>query len=193
MSDAPFDPEKFWNDAQFLRNEVSTFADTIIAMNPGNPWTALTCAEAEQLACIFSAAGRTDAYHHLIHQHALGDEAEEVDFHQDMLDGEAPPVPLGKDATEEAEALRQMVHGKDGGRSPDPQVSFTPCITGKVEVDGAVSEFMLPLDNDSVGFSQWGAPNEVLWSRVSLLDGLSGEAREWWAANKPEEDDDAQS
>lgn len=75
---------------------------------------------------------------------------------------------------------------------PDPadNVSYSPCLKGKVLVDGAVSEFMIPLENDSVGFSQWGAPDEVLWQRVPLLHNLSFPAREWWAANKPEEDHD---
>lgn len=75
---------------------------------------------------------------------------------------------------------------------PESPVSYSPCLMGKVEIEGAVSEFMIPLENDSVGFSQWGAPNETLWERVALLDNLSGPAREWWADNKPaEEDDDA--
>lgn len=86
------------------------------------------------------------------------------------------------------EAIKKII-------APEPAspVSYNPCLQGKVLIDGAESDFLISLDNDSVGFSQWGAPNEVLWARVSLLDGLSGEAREWWAANKPEEDDDAQS
>jgi hypothetical protein len=71
--------------------------------------------------------------------------------------------------------------------APSP-VSYAPCITGHVEIEGAVSEFMIPLDNDSVGFSQWGAPNEVLWARVELLNNLSGPAREWWSENRPEDD-----
>lgn len=83
-----------------------------------------------------------------------------------------------------------MSNPTEGGRRSDPKVSFTPCITGKVEIDGAVSEFMLPLDNDSVGFSQWGAPDEVLWARVALLDSFAEKAREWWAENKPEDEDE---
>lgn len=71
---------------------------------------------------------------------------------------------------------------------PDP-VTYAPCLTGRVEAAGTVSEFMIPLEDDSVGFSQWGAPTEVLWSRVELLDNLSGQAREWWADNKPEDPD----
>lgn len=73
--------------------------------------------------------------------------------------------------------------------APSP-VSYAPCITGKIEAGGAVSEFLLPLDRDDVGFSQWGAPNETLWQRVGLLDTLSGSAKEWWAENKPEEGED---
>lgn len=71
---------------------------------------------------------------------------------------------------------------------PESTVSYDPCITGKVEIEGAVSEFMLPLGNDSVGFSQWGADNETLWQRVDLLENLAIKAREWWAENAPEED-----
>lgn len=73
---------------------------------------------------------------------------------------------------------------------PASPVSYNPCLQGKVLIDGAESDFLIPLDNDSVGFSQWGAPNEVLWQRVALLDSLSGPAREWWADNQPEEGPD---
>ena len=164
---------------EFLLNEVLTFADTVMALQPGNPWTALTCGEAEQLACIFAAAGRRDVYHHIIHQHALGDEAEEVDFHVDMLDGEAPPVPLGKEATEQAEELRIMVH-PEGGRESDPSpVSHAPCAQGTIDIGGVTSQFLLPLVNDSVRYSQWGASNTVLGDRVDLLDAMAGAAREW--------------
>ena len=73
---------------------------------------------------------------------------------------------------------------------PESPVSHNPCIQGKVLIDGAESDFLIPLEHDSVGFSQWGAPNEVLWQRVALLDSLSGPAREWWLDNKPEEGSD---
>lgn len=195
MSDKIPQPPFGGSDLRFLLNEVLTLADTVMELSPGNPWTNLTCSEAEQFACIFAAAGRADAYHHVIHQHAIMDDAEEVEFHLEMMDGEKPPIPLGEAATDEAEQLRQALLVSDsdpeGGRTTDPSpVSYAPCLTGKVEIEGAVSEFMIPLDNGSVGFSQWGAPNEVLWSRVDLLDNLSGPAREWWADNRPEEDND---
>lgn len=86
------------SDLVFLLNEVLTFADTIMELNPGNPWTALTCSEAEELACIFAAAGRQDAYDHIIHQHSLEDDAEEVDFHLSLYGIDStPPKPLGKE------------------------------------------------------------------------------------------------
>lgn len=66
---------------------------------------------------------------------------------------------------------------------PESPVSHAPCIQGTIEIGDATSEFLIPLANDSVGFSQWGAPNEVLWSRVALLDELSGPAREWASDN----------
>lgn len=91
---------------------------------------------------------------------------------------------------EELERARELVALIVTDTTPSP-VSYAPCLTGKVEIEGAVSEFMIPLENDSVGFSQWGAPNEVLWSRVELLDTLSGPAREWWADNRPEGEPDA--
>lgn len=73
---------------------------------------------------------------------------------------------------------------------PASPVSYNPCLQGKVLIDGAESDFLIPLENDSVGFSQWGAPDVVLWSRVELLDNLAAPARLWWADNKPEEDSD---
>jgi hypothetical protein len=74
---------------------------------------------------------------------------------------------------------------------PSP-VSYDPCITGKVEIGGQTSEFLLPLDNDSVRYSQWGADNTVLWPRTDLMDALAGAAREWALDNlRTEEDDNA--
>lgn len=88
---APRKPsEKMWVDRTlhenrlFLQNEVLTAADTVLEMNPGNPWTALTCGEAEALACIFAAAGRQDVYDHIIMQHAAEDEPDEMQFHKEM-------------------------------------------------------------------------------------------------------------
>lgn len=85
-------------DLRFLLNEVLTAADMIIELVPaGDVFTSMTCGEAEALACVFAAAGRADAYHHIIYHHALEDDAEEVEFHLSMLDGETPPQPLGKE------------------------------------------------------------------------------------------------
>lgn len=99
-----------------------------------------------------------------------------------QFSGEGKSKHLNITATQ-YEAIKKII-------APEPAspVSYNPCLQGKVLIDGAESDFLISLEHDSVGFSQWGAPNEVLWSRVALLDGLSGEAREWWAANKPEED-----
>lgn len=99
------------SDLLFLLNETLTAGDVILGLSPGNPWIHFTCSEAETLACVFAAAGRADVYHHIIHQHALEDEAEEVDFHLSMMDGEKPPIPLGKVSTDEAEQLRRAVNG----------------------------------------------------------------------------------
>jgi len=62
---------------------------------------------------------------------------------------------------------------------PESPVSHAPCIQGTIDIAGLKSEFLIPLANDSVGFSQWGAGTPVLWTRVDLLDELSGKAREW--------------
>ena len=77
---------------------------------------------------------------------------------------------------------------------PESPVSYDPCIQGTIDTGGRRSEFMLPLDRDDVGFSQWGADNETLWARVDLLDELSKAAKEWALDNlrsDEEEDHDA--
>ena len=77
---------------------------------------------------------------------------------------------------------------------PESPVFYAPCIQGTIEAKGRKSEFMLPLDRDDVGFSQWGADNTVLWERVELLDELSKAAKEWALDNlrsDEEEDPDA--
>lgn len=75
---------------------------------------------------------------------------------------------------------------------PESPVSYDPCIQGTVEIEGRTSEFLILLDRDDVGFSQWGADNTVLWERVSLLDPLSVAAKEWALENlNREEDGDA--
>lgn len=62
---------------------------------------------------------------------------------------------------------------------PASPVSHDPCIQGVIEIEGRKSEFLIPLVDDSVRYSQWGADNLTLWPRVDLLDGLAGAAREW--------------
>lgn len=74
---------------------------------------------------------------------------------------------------------------------PPSKVSHAPCITGRIEIGGQASEFMLPLDNDSVRYSQWGADNIVLGQRVDLLEGMGDAARDWyWADGRPDEDNE---
>lgn len=75
---------------------------------------------------------------------------------------------------------------------PSP-VSHDPCVSGKIEIGGQVSEFLLPLLNDSVRYSQWGADNTVLWPRTDLLDAMAGAAREWALDNLRSEDDEEES
>lgn len=100
--------EKMWvnrarhEDLLFLQNEVALAADEVLVLDPGNPWQYFTCSEVEKLACMFAAAGRRDVYDHIIHQHALEDEAEEVDFHLAMYDGATPPKLLGKEHPDES-------------------------------------------------------------------------------------------
>jgi hypothetical protein len=103
---APRKPtEKMWVDRTlhenrlFLQNEVLLAADEVMLLDPGNPWQYFTCKEAEMLACIFAAAGRKDVYDHIISQHALEDEAEEIDFHLEMRAGEPGP-PLGRESAD---------------------------------------------------------------------------------------------
>lgn len=62
---------------------------------------------------------------------------------------------------------------------PASPVSHAPCIQGTIEIGQRSSEFLIPLDRDDVGFSQWGADNTVLWARVDLLDEMSKTAKEW--------------
>jgi hypothetical protein len=70
---------------------------------------------------------------------------------------------------------------------PPAPVSYAPCITGKIEIGGRVSEFMIPLDPESsTQYSQWGADNTVLWPRTDLLEKMHEVAREWVLDN-PEE------
>lgn len=83
------------------------------------------------------------------------------------------------------------VEGPTPPKEPASPVSYDPCITGTVEIAGIKSEFLLPLVNDSVRYSQWGADNTVLWPRVDLMDALAGAAREWALDNiRPWGDED---
>jgi hypothetical protein len=75
---------------------------------------------------------------------------------------------------EQYEAIKKIIAPED----PSP-VSYDPCIQGTVEIAGRKSEFLILLDRDDVGFSQWGADNTVLWARVDLLDEMSKAAKEW--------------
>lgn len=65
-----------------------------------------------------------------------------------------------------------------------------PEITGQVNTGGQVSKFRIPLDDDSVQYTQWGASNTVLWPRVDLMGALAEAGREWWADNRPANDNE---
>jgi hypothetical protein len=84
---------------------------------------------------------------------------------------------------EQFEAIKKIIVPE-----PESPVSYSPCIMGTVDIEGAKSEFMVPFDNDSVKYSQWGADNTVLWPRVDLMDALADAAREWWLDNNPDTD-----
>lgn len=93
-------------------------------------------------------------------------------------------------SVEDLRRARELVAIIVADTTPSP-VSYDPCITGKVEIAGQTSEFLLPLVNDSVRYSQWGADNTVLWPRTDLMDALAGAAREWALDNiRPWGDDD---
>lgn len=62
---------------------------------------------------------------------------------------------------------------------PEPEVDYAPCIMGKVIIGDTTTEFMLPMLNESVTFSQWGANGYVLGSRVDLMEALAEAAGEW--------------
>lgn len=67
--------------------------------------------------------------------------------------------------------------------SAAPEVSYAPCIQGTIEIGDRKSEFLLPLANDSVKYSQWGADNTVLWPRADLLEVMADAAAEWVSEN----------
>ena len=62
---------------------------------------------------------------------------------------------------------------------PEPDVDYSPCVMGKVIIGDTTTEFMLPLLNESVTFSQWGAPTYVLGPRADLLERMAEGAGEW--------------
>lgn len=64
-------------------------------------------------------------------------------------------------------------------------------ITGKIEIDGVETEFLLPVDGGSTQYSQWGASTTVLGPRVELLEDLAVAAAEWAMDNLCSECKDA--
>lgn len=88
--------------------------------------------------------------------------------------------------------LKIEIQGDPSEPQPHPadKVSYAPCITGKVEIGNGTSEFMLPLLDNSMGWTQWGAHNSVLGARVDLMEKLADAAREWALENMEEDDDD---
>lgn len=74
-------------------------------------------------------------------------------------------------------AIKKIIVPED----PSP-VSYAPCITGTIEIGDSTTGFMVPLGGDS-GWSNWGAANEVLATRVDLLDTLESAASEWASEN----------
>ena len=89
-----------------------------------------------------------------------------------------------------AGSMAYVIGAKATVEDPPSKVSYEPCIMGKIEVGGQASEFMIPLDNDSVNYTQWGADNMVLWPRVELVEGMTEKAREWWLDNRPSNDNE---
>lgn len=91
---------------------------------------------------------------------------------------------------ERARELAALIVADTEPTSASSKYTFDPVVTGRIEIGGQASEFMLPLDDDSVMYSQWGADNTVLWPRVSLVEGMAEEARGWWADNRPANDNE---
>lgn len=110
------------------------------------------------------------------------DQAKEL---HELLSG--GPVP--REDLERARELAALVVA-DTEPHPADNVSYAPCITGKVEIEGRVSEFLVSLDPESsTQYSQWGADNTVLWPRTDLLEKMAEVAREW-VLDYPENDED---
>ena len=82
------------------------------------------------------------------------------------------------------EELEAAVKAAEGIEAVDPHpadnVSYAPCVRGTVEIGDTTTAFMLTKD---AGWSQWGATNEVLGSRVDLLDNLGSAWTEWTDEN----------
>jgi hypothetical protein len=66
---------------------------------------------------------------------------------------------------------------------PADNVSYAPCVKGTIEIGDTTTEFMLPLLNDSMSYSQWGAPTYTLGERGELVEGMATAAQEWASEN----------
>ena len=82
-------------------------------------------------------------------------------------------------ALEQAQGLAAMIVA-DTEPHPADDVSYAPCITGKIEIGDTTTEFMLTMD---AGWSQWGATTPVLGERVDLMDSLGSAWTEWASEN----------
>lgn len=52
-------------------------------------------------------------------------------------------------------------------------------ITGKIDVNGRITEFMIPVSDPDAGYAQWGGCPSTLGERVDLLEELVEAARTW--------------
>lgn len=110
----------------------------------------------------------------------IGGLAEQANSHIIMDQGDV--IPDLDRALELAAVL--VADTMEGGRDSDPSpVSHAPCIQGTIDIDGRLSEFLIPLLNDSVSYSQWGAGNPTLWERTDLVEALADGARDWAEEN----------
>lgn len=64
-------------------------------------------------------------------------------------------------------------------------------IQGKLTIDGRTTEFILPVGDYSIKYSQWGADTLVLGSRVDLLEAMADAVAEWAQDNLCSECHDA--
>jgi hypothetical protein len=74
------------DDLLFLHNEVQQAADVVTTIHPSEVFGGLTCGEAQALADVFAAAGRTDAHDFIINEHGRGDDDPEDDHHNLYLE-----------------------------------------------------------------------------------------------------------